>query len=460
MLIGTLAAAAPARAGNGTWHATANGDVAATDNVFAVPRDANPEADMFTQVRPGMLFSYDSPRVINELAAEVEFLEYLLHSDRPSVTERLSWKAFILPGPRSEVTIAANGSSGQLNALTSRGASDSATISVSPQTQAVMTYQADGSEYGSWTTSKETRASETGFARWTATDDQAAMPTKTGVIEVGGALGFERSFRSDSIGLDAGGSYLKLDRDAPPGAMPGSIHQRQANPRGTLVWRHDFNKQWSAGVDGGAIYVNPLDKTMTQSGVFPIFGGLVAYSEMWGRATVAVRRSVTPDLFIALNTVTDSAIAQLALPLPWLDDHPHARTPKLIGLASLGIERAQLIDPTTSKTNGEVDVGRIDAGASWTPRPGQTWGLRYELAIQHGDPTGVIPTTSFFRNTLYFTFALRYPERLAVQVPRRTQSVRADRKDLSPVGAEPVVPDPTEQFNEGEDEGEGGGDRR
>jgi hypothetical protein len=455
-LIGLLAAT-PSSAGNGTWHVTLNGDVAATDNVFAVARDNNPEADAFTQIRPGMLFAYDSPRFINELTAEVEFLEYALHSDRPSVTERLSWKAFVLPGPRSEMLLSANGSTGQLNALTSRSSPETTSPTVLPPSQAIDVYQADGTEYGSYISSKETRTSETGFARWTATDDQLAMPTKTMVFEAGGSLGFERTFRSNAISLEAGGSYLILDRDAPPGAMPGSLHQKQANPRGTAVWRHDYDKHWSSSLDGGAIYVHPLQGANRKSEPFPIFGAMVAFTDVWGRATLSVRRVVTPDLFIALNTVSDSAIVQFALPLPWLDDNPHARAPKLIGVASMGAERAQLVDSTTSETNGDVIVARVDAGVTWTPRPGQTWGLRYELVVQHGDTTGVIPTTSFFRNTLYLTFALRYPDRMAAQVPRRTQSVRADRKDLAPVGAEPVVPDPTEQLQEGDEEG---GDQR
>jgi len=450
MLIGTLAAVAPASAGNGSWHLTANGDVAATDNVFAVPRDSNPEADMFMQVRPGMLFAYDSPRAIQELSAEVEFLEYILHSDRPTVTERLGWKGFFLPGPRSEVLITVNGSTGQLNALSSRSSPDQTGPTVLPPTQAIDVYQADASEYGSWTTSKETRASQSLFARGTATNDQLAMPTKTDVYEVGGTLGFERTFQANAIGLDAGGSYLRLDRDTM--VAPGPLHQRQLNPKATGYWRHDFDKHWSASLDGGAIYVHPVDNTsVRQSAPFPLGGVMVAYTETWGRATLAVRRVVTPDLFVALNTINDSVLSQIALPLPWLDDNPHARMPKLMGLASIGLERAQLVDPDTQNPEGSIILGRVDAGVTWTPRSGQTWGLRYEFVYQHGDMAGVIPTSTFWRNTLYLTFALRYPDRVAAQVPRVTQSVRADRKDLSPVGAEPVVPDPTEQLGDDSD---------
>jgi hypothetical protein len=99
-------------------------------------------------------------------------------------------------------------------------------------------------------------------------------------------------------------------------------------------------------------------------------------------------------------------------------------------------------------------VARLDLGVGWSPRSGQTFGLRYEFQYQVGDTVAEMIVPSFFRNTFYFTFALRYPEDLQVRVPRRNNSVRADRKDLSPVGAEPVIVDPTEFL-----EGGGGGGR-
>ncbi len=447
-----LFVAAPAYADHASWHATVSGDLATTDNVFSAPTSQYPDGDVFTTVRPGMLFAYDAPRMIHELDAEIELLEYVLHSDQPSVTGRAEWKGFFLPGPRSELLLAADGSRGQLNALNARVSPDQTGIGVLPSaTKPIDVSQADASAYLGWQSSKATRLSETSFAHWTATDDNQMTPTTTDVREVGASVSFSYDFRSDSLGIDAGASYLRMERIAPAGAMPGSMLQRQINPRAMLVWRHDIDKHWSTDVDGGVIYVNPVGTDPYNPGVpntrapFPIFGGLIAYTERWGRATLAARRAVTPNLFIALNTVDDSLTSQLAMPLPWLDDNPHARNPKLVGLASLGVEHAQLVDPTMdNKLTGSIYVAHVDVGIGWTPHPGQTYGIRYQFIYQHGDASTVMITPSFFSNTLYFTFSLRYPDRLAAQVPRRTQSVRADRKDLAPVGAEPVVPDPTE----------------
>ena len=450
--------AAPAYADNSSLHATATGDVAATDNVFATER-SQAQADVFTQVRPGLLYAYDAPRMIHELLGEVEILEYALHSDKPSVTFSGTWRGLFLPGPRSQVTVSANASTGQLNALTSRTSPDQTGVGVTP-VGAVDDHHGDASEFGSYTLSKESRVSQSVFGQWETTNDNNTVvgATTTDSREAGITLGYERNFRSNTLGIETGGSILRLERIVPAGVVPGSRLDRQLNPRASLVWIHDINKHWSTDLDGGVVYVNPYGTDpynpmdVRKANLFPVFGGLVAYTEMWGRVIVSARRSVQPNLLIAENTVDDSAIAQLALPLPWLEDSS-LRSPKLVGMGTIGVERTQLVDPTTGKTDGDFQVGRIDVGVAYAPTPGQTYSLRYELVYQHSSDvaTMLVPTApSYFRNTIYFTFALRYPDRIVATVPRHLQSVRADRKDLSPVGAEPVVPDPTEP--EGDDD--------
>ena len=447
--IGWLLATSSVYAGNATLYATATGDVAATDNVFAAPSGGDREADLFTQVRPGGLFAYDAPRMIQELSAAVEILEYLLHSPEPSITFFGGWRALLLPGPRSQVTLTANAGTGVLNALTSRSSPDQTVIAVTPTGDTTL-HQADAAEDLSWTSSQETRTSQTIFARWATTDDNEPMPSTTSSFEAGAAVGFERTFGHDSVGINVGASFLRLELIAPPGSIPGSRLDRQINPRATATWRHDINRQWSVNLDGGVVYVDPVgidpyNPTTPQiAAPFPIFGALVAYTEAWGRATLSARRTVSPDLYIAENTVDDSIVAQVALPLPWLDDNPHLRAPKLVALGSIGVERTQLVDPTTGDLAGTFDLAHLDVGVAWTPHPGRTFGLRYEFVYQNADAIAVATAgaQSYFRDTLYFTFALQYPDRMRQSsIPKQSDSVRADRKDLAPVGAEPVVPD-------------------
>ena len=105
---------------------------------------------------------------------------------------------------------------------------------------------------------------------------------------------------------------------------------------------------------------------------------------------------------------------------------------------------------------GEV-APKAPEGAERLSKPGRSAidALDGKDAVEgSGDAAALAFVPGFFRNTLFFTFSLRYPDRVAGEVPqRRANSVRADRKDLSPVGAEPVIPDAAEP-QEGEDSGD------
>lgn len=437
------------------------GDVATTDNVFAQPR-ANAEPDVYMQVRPGMLFAYDSPRFIQELTGEVEFLEYVAHSDKPSTTFRAGWQGFITPGPRSEMTLGVTASTGQLNAMATRTSPDQTGINVLPP-GAIETREGAVNEYLSYQVGKDTRIGQRIYGNFTATNDpEPAVMVQTEAYDTGAGLSIDHSFQHDSLALEAGGQFVYLKRLDPLGVQMGSRLDQQVNPRAVATWRHDFNREWSLNADGGGVWVNPVGSDpynpgqKRRSAPFPIFGGTIAYTQQWGRATFAARRAVTPNLFIAQNTVDDSAIATVAMPLPWLDETPHLRLPKLVGLGSVGFDRTQLLDPEIGNLLGKFYVAHVDLGISYTPKPGQTYGIRYQFLYQNGDSTATMIIPSFWSNTIFFTFALRYPDRVAATVPRRTQSLRSDRRDLAPTGAEPVVPDPADQLPD--DGGDQGGD--
>src|SRR5439155_15218668 len=141
----------------------------------------------------------------------------------------------------------------------------------------------------------------------------------------------------DMFGFDVGVTWMHLLFIAPQGAIPGSRLDRQLNPRITAQWVHDYDKRWSSVLNAGLVYVNPYgvdpyDPTAKKlTDIYPIFGGTLAYVEQWGRVTVAARRAVAPNLLIAQNTVDDTVVAQLAMPLPWIDESTHLRSPKLMG---------------------------------------------------------------------------------------------------------------------------------
>lgn len=438
---------ATAHADNAEVHALASGSVATTDNVNGSETD--PKGSIFTDVRPGMLFTYFAQRMIHELTGEVDFFYYFGRT-QPNVTFRGDWKAFFITGPRSEVSVGATGSRGQLNALQASTPSDENPLLVRPEGK-VNTTNASGTENGSWTATKFTRLSQRLFTRYTTTEDSDPMVmVKTESFEAGGAVGFDHRLRRDNFSVELGGSYLYLKKDDPLMVQMGSRLDKQANPRVVGVWQHDYTKHLSTSLDAGVVYVNPIYSLTgdTKAAPFPIFGLTGAYTDVWGRAQVSARRQVTPNLFIAQNTVNDSINATFAMPLAFLDKDSRRRAPRVVGIGSVGAARTQLINPLDSELTGRFLVGRIDGTVAWQPRPGQTLGVRAELTYQDGDQIGEMYVPSYHRFTFYFTFALRWPEDVQVRVPRRQNSVRADQSDLAPIGSEPVIVDPAELLEE------------
>lgn len=446
LVAATLAlTAAQARAQATSAHVTLNADVGATDN--ALSTNVDPQADVFYQLRPGLLLTYDGPRMMHDLTVDAEVLQYARHSTAPSLTERAAWRGVFLPSPLSEIVMGADISTGQLNALTTNTSADQSVISTVPN-GAIDVRNVNGEEYGSRTLREGWRISESLNAHYTGTYDTQGTRTHSGAIS--GTAGVEHDWLANALTLEGTLEYLSLERYAPqlaPGP-DGSRDDKQLNPHAIASWRHDFNRFWSGSVQGGIEFVQPVGKDKynpgdkQQSGTFPLYGAQLSYTDIWGRLTLAGNRSLAPNLYIAQNTETTSAILQLSLPLPWLDDS-RRREPKLIALATVGYMHTRLIE--TDFDTGPVDAAsfdnaHFDVALGYNYRPGVTFGVRYEFLYQTGSMTNLQLIEPYKRNTVFVTMSIRWPDRVAVTIPKR-QSVRADHKDLPPIGEEVVVPD-------------------
>ena len=241
---------------------------------------------------------------------------------------------------------------------------------------------------------------------------------------------------------------MHLERSAPSTSPPGSNRlDRQINPRATAIYRHDINAHWSVNLAGGVLIVvpygvdpfNPTD-TSRVAQTFPIINALAAYADDWGRAAITAGRSIAPNQLIAQNTQNDTIQANFTLPIRLPNDY--GRAPRLVGASTLGYVRTQLLDPVFGASQGSFDVVKIDAGVAWAATPSTAYGVRLEYIKQIGEMSSdpAVQAFSFSRTTLFFTFALRWPDRAVAAVPLTTQSTRVDRQDLAPAG-EVVVPE-------------------
>ncbi len=430
-----------------SYHLTLSGDVAATDNALSAPVD--PQADIYFQLRPGLLIAYDGPRAMHELSVDGEILEYLRHSDAPTLLGHGTWRSIYLVSPLTEIVTSFTAGTGQLNAITTENSPDAVSIGVVPGGTTIDERDAAAEEFGSHTISPAWRVSEAFTAHYTGLVDPTPSHTHSGAV-AGNASG-EYNWRDNAISLEVGLEYLYLERYAPilGAGLDGSRLTRQLNPHAIVSWRHDISRFWSASLSAGVKAVEPagIDKynptDTQQTGLFPLLGAQLSYADIWGRLNLSASRSVAPNLLIAQNTETTDALVQAALPLPFLDDS-RRREPKLVAQGTIGYEHTQLIETDLGPTDIQAatfDTFHADVGVGYTPKQGYTYGLRYEFLYQTGSQSALAVISPFRRNTVFFTFALRYPSKLAVTMPKRQDSARADRKDLAPIGEEVVVPD-------------------
>lgn len=445
-LLATLLATRPAAADRVSYHATATSDVAFTDNVFSERRGSQ-DGDLFFQVRPGVRLTYGVPRMIHDLDVEAEVTQYALHSEEASVTGRAGWRALLLPGPRSEVLVSAEGGSSVLSALTARTPPDQPMVEIRPLGN-LYARSVSATQYGSWIAARDLRLSQGLFARASETDNREADPLIIRSAEAGARIAVDRTFRRHALTVELGASVLRLERQAPVDDPIGSRLDRQLNPRARMAWRHDVDRRLSVGVDGGLVYVVPYGedpanpgRALRDPGLYPVVGVSADLTDWWGAGRMSLRHDVSANLFLGQNTVNDTAVISAAMPLAWRGV-VRRRQPTLVGMGSVSVTRTQLVDPFTSDLQSSIGLARLDVGFMYAVRPGFTYGVRYEMMVQTGDREAQMPITGFFRNTLFVTFKLRYPEELAAQVPkRRATAGSSDRQDLVPIGAEPVVPD-------------------
>src|SRR5215510_431550 len=219
LLIATLVVAPPARADHTSVQATATGQVAATDNLFAAGNDGDRQADAFLTVRPGVIYAIDGPRMSHDFTVEGEVTEYLVHNGTPSLTGHGGWTGQFLPGPQSVLTLSAGGSSGVLTSLSTRSSADQTTATVAPAGKATV-YTLDAGEHLAWNAGVFTQVSQSLNGRYGLTDDGSGGTSDTRELAAG--LGFGRTFQENSVKLDVGASFLQLEHSTTASAMtPG-----------------------------------------------------------------------------------------------------------------------------------------------------------------------------------------------------------------------------------------------
>lgn len=431
LLLGA-AAAAPraARADAHSIHVLGHLQTAWTDNLLSAPEDDDPntpepEADFYTQISPGLLVSYETPRTIHELTADLDANLYARNDEAYSLQGRGGWRGFFLTSPRSELSTAASFATGETATMSTSQPASMGTGTVQPGGNNTF-WSVEGAENLSWTATQAVRVSQSvRLRRFETTDETTGI--SSGGSEVGLSGGVDRGWQYTAVAFQLSASYVTLT------ATGAEESTDTVNSNAVVSYRRDFGPRWNALFDGGAAAVIPLDEGETV--VQPTVGAMVGYAPNWGHAGLQLRRSLAPNLALGQNTVTDSATINASLPTPWLTNDPNL--PKLVVSGSGGFTRTQTIDSTTGTLQSGFDVVHADVAIQYQPRIGLGFALRGQhlRQVAADDAVGAMTTFDYDRTTVIVSMTYRFPDRLAAEIPLR-DSLRVDRGGNTSVGEE------------------------
>jgi hypothetical protein len=416
----TLGDAAPARADDYDLHLVVTGNAAATDNVFSAPDSgmASRDADLIYTLTPGLVASYGTPNTTHELTFNVSLNGYVDHSEASGFQLFSDYRAAIALTPLSDLALSAGVSRGSTNALATSTAPSDGTAAPA-QGGSVDSLSFSSGEGLSHSFSPEMRGQQNAGVSYTIVTDSADNEVRT--LQGGFGLGLDRSFQYSAAGIDAGVNFLDFDRGTVMSVA--AEPDRRADGRLGLRWRRDVSRRWSVGADGGVTAVIPIDGEADFIPV-PTASVSVNYVPEWGTASLSVGRSVTANPFIAQQTVAESAVLSLNLPLPWLNADRPSDAPEWTASAALAGARSRVLNTDSGDLTGELVNGLLDLGVSYVPREEMTFSMRYQYTRQKtleavSGMDGMTDLPSLSRSTLLFAFTYRYPGRILSNLPAR-----------------------------------------
>jgi hypothetical protein len=441
IVIASIVAVPAVRADEFSLHMLLSSQTAVTTNAFSLPEGGTASSDpsLNYQIRPGFLFSYHSRRSLHELQLE-SGLDGNDFTSNVTLTYRAGWRATYSIGPRTEFEATASANGGRVNALSTTLPANMGGPQVLPTGQ-VEFFSADANESVNYLVTPLLSVREFAFGRFLLTDNQdevappppALPPRDTTGFELGGGISGERTFKVTAISAQIQTAFQRLGIEEP--AFSGMFVDRdQIDVRGTVRVRRDFSLRWSGAVEGGVVALVPREAG--EDLLYQPIGTLeVAYFPTWGSAGLTVRHNVAPNLFLAQNEISDSATVNAAIPLPYLGTRYQ---PKLSVLTSTGYSRTRFVDLEDGGNRAKFDVIYSDVAFQYTPKPSMQLAVRYQFIRQSDtetpDPDPMLQQLAYIRHTILFTFFARWPDRLAAEMPIRSQ-LRV--RDITPVGEEP-----------------------
>lgn len=413
-----FAQAAPARA---DYSLNALGTVTAgySNNVLGVPETTTGVAagDGFSTISPGLLFSQQTPRMVQVVTYQFDALVYARRSEADSFSNRLGWQSLISVSPVSELGLGAGFSNGRINGFSSVTSPNNTPIQDVPRgDEEFITADADQSYSHSITRAWRLQQSLS-FSAFKPIGSTTNLGSN---YSTDASVGFDHSWEFDSLTGYLRGSYVINGGNA----AAGDATRQQVLLGPDVRYLHDFNQVLSGELDAGMVAMaSPSDvgNVLLQ----PVGGATLRYTTDKGSAALSYQRGVEPNLLVGETTSSDVVSLTGGLPIPKLHDWSVSGT--------VGYRHGRILDVTQGVLNGSSNQILADAALSWRVRGGLTLTGRFETVQQHRtyQMQSLIQDLNETQVTVSATF--QYPSRRAAVMPQRN-GARVDRSNERQIG--------------------------
>lgn len=364
-----------------------------TDNV--APNLVGPSvADYFLQLRPQVLFRYETPRSLTQLAYDFNAFLYANETDANSISHnaRLSTRTQITQ--RTQLRLALGASTGQLNTLQLAQTPESATAEI----------VADSSEFVAVDVDQRLRVELNRHTKllqryrisiFDRVAETSGLPVSRGAT-IDTSLGISREWPRDALDVSTSVALNDLTNNRGTADASGLI-QFDLSVGGR--WQRTLSPRWTSTINGG-LTVSRIPGQTVRNNLRPSGAAELAYFDQWGGLVLAYQHSIQPNLSIARNTNSDGASLRAWLPVPYLrGDGP---VPRVAFSSTVGATYGRIVDLVNDTTPADWNSEFFDAGLVWLINGSDlVLSVRYQHTRQRADSDVVV---SYNRNV--FTVSL------------------------------------------------------
>lgn len=409
-----------------------------TDNVLNTPSATRgalfpqqaPIADFFGDIRPSLVFTTASARIVQQLSYTFSYTYFFRNASANGYSNTLSWSGAMYPSRRSELVVSIITS--QSEVTTQSFATDPATP-VLLRPGRVNSFSWSAREQLSHEITSRVRLGQT--LTLSITDPITPKTIATNLtIDLGGTLDY--TWRKTALGAIARVNYFQALEQKGQGTLPdGTMGQVVVSPAqgfftttAMLRWRQDFGNFWTSELGLGVLH------TVGTTGLGhlgPSAAAALRYSRPEASASLTYAHASQPSPFLAQNFLSDSIALAVSAPLG-------SESKVSLNLSASYTYSRQLLGDGSE--GGRAHQATGDVSLTYTPIAGLSLYLRGQATHQLAIEGSANPLASVFRNSILIGINGFYPPQAAAIVPRALAS-RVDGTDRV------LIQDPSKRDN-------------